>query len=162
MSRLALRTLLVMPLLGIVPLSSSAQSGYPAAGCYRFDRPYFKWYGIDSLTRRVRSDSTAVLRLLAVPFRTVFGRQALEVLPIPAPADTATKRRWLQVSNWSEVGPDSIRVEWRNGFHGPVFRLRVTADMLAGDVIQTTDAHVVGESPPRPAPAHAVRIECPS
>jgi hypothetical protein len=137
----------------------SAQSIPDAVGCYRFDRPYFTWFEIDGSPRRVTADSTAVLRLLPDSIITVFGQRARALLPVPAPRDTVERRRWLQVSNWSQPSADSIRVEWRNGFYGPVFRLSGGSDSLIGTVLQTTD--VYGPSPPRLEPAHAVRIDCP-
>jgi hypothetical protein len=152
---------LLLSLLGILPHSASAQLRSGAAGCYRFDRPYFVWFLADRSTRRMRRESTAVLRLLDDSVVTVFGRRARALLPIPAPSDTVERRRWLQVSNWTEFPSGFIRIEWRNGFHGPIFLLKPTRGALAGEVVQTTDAHVTGVPAPVAEPAHAVRIDCP-
>jgi hypothetical protein len=155
------RALWFVSLFGILPHSVSAQLRSRIAGCYRFDRPYFAWFLTDSSTRRMRPESTAVIRLLDDSVVTVFGRRARAVLPIPAPADTVERRRWLRVSNWTEFPSGAIRVEWRDGFHGPIFLLKTTRGALAGEVVQTTDAYVIGVPRPVAEPAHAVRIDCP-
>jgi len=131
-------------------------------GCYRFDRAYFHWTAVDSTGRMRATDSTGVLRLVPDSVVTVFGHHALALMPLPGPTDTAERRHWLRVSNWITLGADSVRVEWRDGFHGPLFWLRVTPSALSGTVLQTTDAYVTGVPPPQPTPASAIRIKCPS
>jgi hypothetical protein len=133
------------------------------AGCYEFDRRVFIIAHINRTTRTSRVDSTAVMRLDAEPMATTFGGgRGLRVTPVPAHSDSIAARRWLGISHWHPLPPDSIYVEWRDGLWGPVFRLALRDSLLEGTVLQTTDAHIEGTPRPTPEPIAGRRIVCPT
>jgi hypothetical protein len=131
--------------------------------CYQFDQPYFtavgRFPGGAVFTRRsavlrFRPDSTPAIspRLARIPMRAVE--------PVPFEVDSFTYQRWMSMSGWRMFGADSVEIHWRNGLHGPVFRMALRGDSLVGRFVQTTDAHPIPEPPPRSEPARAVRIRC--
>jgi hypothetical protein len=108
-------------------------------GCYRFDRPYFV-ARVAGRTRFTR-DSTAVLRFTG---DTLGDEQAnngprFEVWPVGLSVDSVERARRQRFSHWRAVGDKEVVVAWRDGFHGPVFRLTIDDDTLRGKMRQTTD-----------------------
>src|SRR3954447_24211381 len=141
----------------------SAQRQSPAGtSCYRFDRSYFGWVGRPPAGGEVLIDSSRVIRLdSAVHPRPLPFAAPQDARPVRVPSmsvDSSSTRRWLEWSFWRPIGADSIELQWRNGFYGPVFRMATRRDSLEGRVRFTTD--VVGADPP-PQSAFGVRVPCP-
>lgn len=65
-------------------------------------------------------------------------------------------------ARWIQVAPDSLRVEWSNGFALAVLRLRQAGDVSAGTLEAISDAQTIPPAPPRLAPASVRRIACSS
>jgi hypothetical protein len=109
------------------------------AGCYRFDRPYFvaRAAGKTLFTR----DSSAVLRFTNDTLRDEDAKNGphFEVWPIGFAVDSAEQVDRRRFSHWRPVGDRDVVVAWRDGFHGPVFRLAIRGDTLRGKMRQTTD-----------------------
>jgi hypothetical protein len=144
---------------------AEAQTIASVAGCYRFDRHYFGFItSYDQNTGRYTADSTAVMRLFpgrdTLHADTLTHGGGLRVMPIPFGADTATRRRWHNLSSWQLTPSGDINISWFSGFFGPLFRFKATGDTLRGTVLHRTDVIVAGQSPV-PVSASAVRTLCP-
>ena len=146
-------------------VAGEASSQEPDVGgrCYEFDRPYFSWsYG--GRESGVQKDSADTLLLDSARHAgPAFLRPevAWQVRPTTLGEHNRPGAPWLERSYWIPMDGDSIRVVWREGHYGPVFRLEVIEDTLRGVVVQTTDAYIEGRPRPQPQRASAVRVPCP-
>lgn len=145
--------------------AAAAQRSAAALNCYRFDNAYFVAAGrlADGSIGETRA---AMIRLgddsAPAPASVPHAYQMAPVEAIPFVVDPTHHYAYLSRSGWRAIPGDSIRLQWLNGFYGPMFRLAVRGDSLVGTFVQTTDALVIGEPPPKARPASAVRVACPA
>jgi hypothetical protein len=154
--------LVVLTACGVVGRYQSA----PLPGsCLTFEEPFFSAVtGTGAAARVVRSN---VLRLepdSAPEYSRGHREPWLAVSPVPFPVDSFTSQLWRSMSGWRRVSQDTLAIDWRNGLHGPVFRLALHGDSLVGSMIQTTDLMLVIDGKLRESPrrqVRALRTECP-
>jgi hypothetical protein len=142
---------------GVLAIARSPLSQPPIPGCYRFSHSYFDWLSDNP----IRPDSSDVIELLADPNTETAksGGVPMFGVRVPAMRDGAESDRRRRFSFWQPSAPSSIRLEWRNGFYGPVFDLDIRGDSLIGSLTQTTD--VISWDPPVRQAARAARVRCP-
>lgn len=134
------------------------------AGCYAFDRSWFRWYVRDTIAHKSTYDSTHVLRL-TTELRRSGWPVAFTVLPVPAMRDSIARERWRRFSYWALRPIDSLVVIWQDGYHGHHFRL-AGGDSLQGTasiISDVVDLDSTGRPMPDPLPrsTRAVRVACP-
>ena len=133
-----------------------------AAGCWLFDRSYFRWY-VMRPAKPLSYDSTTKLQLTVD--RSTYDA-AFNVVPIPPIVDSIAKLRFGRLSTWRHSSADSVHINWTDGLHGYWFHLS-GRDTLTGVVGRISDVgrvdsagRFVPDVPP-PETARAVRIPCP-
>ena len=70
-----------------------------------------------------------------------------------------TPPRVFTTEYWDFSEPDSVKLVWRNWFHGVYLRLRAQGDSLVGSAFTLTD---VVDDPRHETSALAVRVDCDS
>jgi hypothetical protein len=136
-----------------LPLPRLSQPRIP--GCYHFSHSYFGWLSDNP----IRPDSSDVIELLADPNTETARSGGVFGVRVPAMPDVAESARRRRFSFWQSSAANSIRLEWRNGFYGPVFDLQIQGDSLVGSLEQTTDVRSM--DPPIRQAARAARVRCP-
>ena len=148
---------------GLVIASQTVSAQEPrGAGCWEFDRSYFRWY-VMRPARPISYDSTTKLQLTVE--RSTY-EAAFNVVPIPPIVDAIAKQRFGRLSTWRHSSVDSVRISWTDGLHGYWFHLsgRDTLTGVVGrisDVVRVDSAGRFIPDVPPPETARAVRIPCP-
>lgn len=120
------------------------------AGCYLFDRPFFRWSIYDSIGQR-RSDSSATVELTLQPART--RQSGTKFMWRVIGLDSTADQRRQTFSYWN-TGPRGVHIVWSNGLSGFDFLLEPTPDGMQGRYRRLSDYVSL-----RDIPTHFFRTE---